>query len=322
MRQIVLADSAPAEPVIWRGGRVQVAVHSRIANSMLQARELGPLLLIQMRCGSATLSRHVGMVTACDRLSTFILVLSGQATLAHYGRQIILTPGDMTLYDHSAAYSLHFDHPTHVIMVRVDSRMIRELFPTPDSFYGQRIPGDVGLTSTAMAMAIDLSEKMENACMLQYQDRAARHLLDVLATSYAEAMDQMLSVSSLMAGRFWKVRLFIEDHLRDPTLSPSTIAEGLKLSDRYLRMIFAISDEAPSAYILRRRLEECARQLSDERWQGRSITDIAFSWGFNSAPHFTRTFRQRFDTSPSSYRRQHQSKPVPALPDAAGLTHA
>jgi len=303
-----LIEGESGQAIRWKGGLVQVAVHSRVNNSLLRAKELGPLLLIQMRCGSVTISRpQSGLPLGNTHMSTFMLLLSGRATLAHYGHVIELMPGDMTLYDHSAVYSLHFDRPTQVIMIRVSTRMIRELFATPDYLYGQRIAGDVGLTSTALAMAVDLVRKMEGDLSLHFQERAARHLLDVLATSYAEALDQLSSGSSLMAGRFWKVRLFIEENLRDPTLSPSTVAERLKLSDRYLRMIFAISDESPSAYILRRRLEECARQLADEQWRGRSITDIAFSWGFNSAPHFTRTFRQRFSVSPSEYRRKQQA---------------
>lgn len=49
-----------------------------------------------------------------------------------------------------------------------------------------------------------------------------------------------------------------------------------------------------SAYILRRRLEECARELGDPKLGDQSITDIAFGWGLNSGPHFTRSFRNRF----------------------------
>ena len=90
---------------------------------------------------------------------------------------------------------------------------------------------------------------------------------------------------------------------RSNALRPSSVAEGLHVSSRYVRMIFAVSSETASAYILRRRLEECARQMADPRWQGHSITEIAFAWGFNSAPHFARSFRERFGNSPRSYRR-------------------
>ncbi len=69
-------------------------------------------------------------------------------------------------------------------------------------------------------------------------------------------------------------------------------------------MIFASGNETVSAYILRRRLEECARQMADPTWNGHSITEIAFAWGFNSAPHFTRSFRDRYGVAPREYRRR------------------
>ncbi len=42
--------------------------------------------------------------------------------------------------------------------------------------------------------------------------------------------------------------------------------------------------------------------MSDPQWRGHSIAEIAFGWGFNSAPHFTRSFRDRYGLSPRHYR--------------------
>jgi len=315
-------DSHP--PVMWKGGRAQVAVHTRIPNAMITAEKLGPLLLIKMRCGSATISRPAGAATAADFVSTFLIVLSGRATLRHYGREVVLTPGDITMYDHSADYSLCYEQPAQVIMIRVPSALVRQLFPVADSFYGQRVPSDVGLTSTALAMAVDLSNKVDKPHCLQFQERAAKHLLELLATAYAEAMDEMNDASALLTRRLWSVRLFIEENLRDPSLCPGLVAERLKLSGRYLRMVFSQSDESPSSYILRRRLEESACNLRDARWKSRSITEIAFGWGFNSAPHFTRTFRQLFSMSPSEYRQAHLTLPAKTKfsADTRALVHA
>ena len=61
-------------------------------------------------------------------------------------------------------------------------------------------------------------------------------------------------------------------------------------------------------YILRRRLEECARQMANPAWGVHTLTEIAFAWGFNSAAHFTRTFHERFGMPPREYRRLHLSK--------------
>ncbi len=68
-------------------------------------------------------------------------------------------------------------------------------------------------------------------------------------------------------------------------------------------MIFAAHDDSVSAYLLRRRLEETARQIRDPKWRGHTITELAFGWGFNSAAHFARSFRERYGTAPRDYRR-------------------
>jgi AraC-like DNA-binding protein len=57
-----------------------------------------------------------------------------------------------------------------------------------------------------------------------------------------------------------------------------------------------------SGYILRRRLEECARQLASSLRRGQTITEIAFASGFNNVAHFTRVFRQQFGVTPRQYR--------------------
>ncbi len=67
--------------------------------------------------------------------------------------------------------------------------------------------------------------------------------------------------------------------------------------------------------------------LGDPRWRGHSITEIAFGWGFNSAPHFTRSFREHFHISPRDYRQQqlerlHDGDGNAALETVAAITAA
>jgi AraC-like DNA-binding protein len=102
-----------------------------------------------------------------------------------------------------------------------------------------------------------------------------------------------------------QARRYIEAHLREPDLSSCSVAEALGISSRYLRMLFSGKEESVSRYILRRRLEECARQLSNAMWRGRTLTEIAFAYGFNSSAHFTRAFRAEYGMTPSEYRRVH-----------------
>jgi AraC-like DNA-binding protein len=55
-------------------------------------------------------------------------------------------------------------------------------------------------------------------------------------------------------------------------------------------------------WIRQSRLDRCAAQFADRTQRDRSITDIAFSCGFNDAAHFSRLFRAEFRQTPSQYR--------------------
>ncbi len=271
----------------------------------LAVADVGPLRVARLSCDPCRIDRtadHIGY--AGSRTYSLILLARGRAVFAHYGHQESLGEGDFILCDSAAPHAVAFEAQSEVVMLRVPAVMMKEHLPSPEYFCGRRLPAREGMTDMVAAATRMLSDRLESVRSPAFQERIARHLLDMIATSYAVAFDSHITCSSNVSGRHAKVKLHIEQHLRDPELSPCLIAEKLKLSPRYLRMIFASSSETVSAYILRRRLEECARQMADPRWSGHSITQIAFSWGFNSAPHFTRSFRERFSVSPRQYRQQ------------------
>jgi len=54
--------------------------------------------------------------------------------------------------------------------------------------------------------------------------------------------------------------------------------------------------------VWRERLERCRRDLGCAELSHLSVTEIAFSWGFQHQAHFSRVFRNHFNVSPSSCR--------------------
>jgi AraC-like DNA-binding protein len=96
---------------------------------------------------------------------------------------------------------------------------------------------------------------------------------------------------------------YIDAHLADPELSPRGIAGALGVSLRYLHGVFEDGDSV-GATILVRRLDRCRASLADPRERHRSISEIAYQWGFNDAAHFSRTFKARFGASPRGLRAQ------------------
>ena len=99
-----------------------------------------------------------------------------------------------------------------------------------------------------------------------------------------------------------RVKSYIRLHLRDPDLTIERIAGALSCSKRYLHMCFADEGLSITEFIWTERLDHCRRELEEAAALGRTITEVAFSWGFNSSSHFSRLFKKRFGAPPSRTR--------------------
>ena len=259
----------------------------------------GPIEAFALDAGAGETPRAI---VAREHGYAFVLMTDGEASARHYGHASALAAGDFLLIDGAAPLEFAFDEAGEALVLRVPARVLRNHLPSPDQFCGVPLRANEGIAQDVADLVRCIFGQLEDGLSAQFHGRIARNLLDTLGTAFAMALEGSLTGSPLLCSRNARVRLRIERDLRDPALSPARIAARLRMSPRYLRAIFAASNETVSAYILRRRLEECARELADPERRRASITEIAFGWGFNSAPHFTRTFRERFGMSPRQYR--------------------
>jgi AraC-like DNA-binding protein len=124
--------------------------------------------------------------------------------------------------------------------------------------------------------------------------------LAIASQAFLDTLDSALTAPGLSArsSLLLQVRRYIEDHLDDPGLTPASVAAAHGISVRTLQLAFAETGTTASRWIRDRRLKVCYRQLARAR-PAETITDIAFSWGFSDAGHFSRTFKQAFGVSPS-----------------------
>lgn len=265
--------------------------------------DVGPITVMRMHFDPAASAAPGAVGGPGDPAYMLLLLLGGRMHVGHYGHDSEIGPGDFVLLNGAVTFSLQSREAGEGVLLQVAPRVLRTYLPSPEHFCGLPLRGGDAIADGAAELAAGLCDRLEQGLPVEYRSRVARTLLDMLATGFSIAFDGQLDGSPLICSRNARVRLHIEENLRDPELKPATIASQLKLSPRYLRQIFTASRETLSAYILRRRLEECARELGDPARRDRSITDIAFGWGFNSAPHFTRSFRARFGVSPRDYRR-------------------
>ena len=83
-------------------------------------------------------------------------------------------------------------------------------------------------------------------------------------------------------------------------------AEVTPLADRLnqefdARQPWVMAKDAAQAAQLQ---DACSRALQSGAQRGRTVTAIAFDYGFNSPTHFGRVFRAKFNVTPREYRRE------------------
>jgi len=126
-------------------------------------------------------------------------------------------------------------------------------------------------------------------------------LLRSVATRATTNLDPVAAASV----RYSAAHGFIAQNLADPGLTPGAVAAHLGLSTRSLSRLFAINGNTIERSIWSCRLAAARDHLSDPNLRHKSITEVAFSCGFNDAAHFSRSFLNAYGVTPSEFRAKH-----------------
>lgn len=249
-----------------------------------------------------------------EELGRFKLSLqrSGTGLLIQDGREIMLGPGSLALYDTSIPYTLSFDgeFSTHVLMLPhsglgVAPESARQLTATALAGEHHLGPAVASFLRQAMDLAPGLSGSLEA--------RLARNAVDLLGTLVSDVLGVEASrTGSTHAVHGEAVRAkqraaiveHIERHLTDPDLTPASIAAAHFISVRALHLLFEGTGETVAALIRERRLARCREELLDARCADRPVAVIGARWGFADPAHFSRVFRARYGVAPGRLRRE------------------
>ena len=127
-------------------------------------------------------------------------------------------------------------------------------------------------------------------------------------------MDRLL-LSSLIECRGAERFGIIAQHLRDPELNIGKIANRLGLTASTVHRAWEGEADSLTNWIWSMRLQGAEQDLRRLAHHHKTITEIAYHWGFSSSAHFSRAFRQRFGVPPKeareSMRAQVQTNTMP-----------
>ena len=218
------------------------------------------------------------------------------------GVQIQIKPGDCLAYDVSCPHTIVSPSLTRHEVVIVPKDLLRERgfnFSKMSACKLSARDGTGRIAHDLVHAAFDEAAKLSANSAVGVADS----LIDLLLLPLREA-DTMFDRVGPEA-MYVRAQFFIREHLRDPDLCIDQISAELGCSKRYLHMLFSERGTTVSDYIWQARLQNCRQEL--EAHAGKTITDVAFSWGFSSSSHFSRVFRKYFGVVPSSIHKAQQS---------------
>jgi AraC family transcriptional activator of tynA and feaB len=269
----------------------------------IYAARLADLGLILFNNSPMGVSRTPHQVARATSDELFVCrQMSGLLALEQNGREIAIEAGDVTLIDPLIPYRGKFSRDSNLLVLKVPRRALearvgrtREMVLCPIkpsqaegsllSSFAAMLPPHVGR----------ISRVVENL--------AKEHVLDLLAVSLTTAIGARTPrISSAHSFALMNVRAAIEARLTDPMLDVSAVAAAAGISVRYANVVLAREGTSIMRLILARRLVRCQEALRDPSQAHRTLSEIAYGWGFSDMTHFSRRFRAAYGVLPSEYR--------------------
>lgn len=280
-------------------------VDARTFNGHLMRTRVQDLQLAEVY-SDPQLVRHSRAHVARSRDALFFLhvQLEGRCNVRQDGREAHLLPGDLAICDTTRPYDLQFDAPNRMFVLGVPGNAMHRYLGSPESVVAVHMPGNRGMSGLVSGLLRSFWNDCRGQLDASQAPRGLHAALDLMAGAYSTVPQALVARSSLAAAHRVRILSYIEAHLGDPDLTPTSIAQACRITARYLHHLFSDESETVARYILRRRLEECSKALNTAAQRGRTVTSIAFDHGFNSPTHFGRAFRARFGVTPRELRRK------------------
>jgi AraC-like DNA-binding protein len=232
-----------------------------------------------------------------EHILGFQFVWKGVERVREGGRELMLNPGDIVLWDGLEPTDVEIVKPFYKRTLMFPRE--RALSVCPRLRELRSMPPLAGSASARLlvrymnAIALELPTLEASAAAA-----AATAALELLRAAVEPGLPtgRAAERTALRA----EIRRYVRAHLQEPGLGPVSIARAFSISVRALHALFEDADASVAVLVRNERLARCLEDLRQRN--GGSVTDIAFRWGFCDAAHFSRVFKREFGLTPSEVR--------------------
>lgn len=273
--------------------------------AMLCAGRIGDLELISFENTAMSVARTRLNCSRHDNDDLFFCQqLSGNLEIRQAGRAAVLAKGDMVLIDPLLPYSGNFGSGSKLLVLKLGREDLRARIGSTDAFLGLSSSAGSGGSEEQLAEFMATLPRWAGNISASTGEIMQTFCLDLVANAVGNfAGSNRANVSATRASTLMAVRMATERRLRDPELTPAKIAASLGITVRYANLLLSAEGTSLSRLVLSRRLERCRSALDDPSQASRTLSEIAYGWGFSDMTHFSRTFKAAFGMVPSAYRR-------------------
>jgi AraC family transcriptional activator of tynA and feaB len=306
MSQLFSTELLPASDRIdaWQWNAKQICGDCRIRlpkasfHGTIDIRDIGGLRLT--RFSSSPLSFSKWPADSSRPENRFCIVVTQFVGVRRYeqnGTSVLLQPGDSTLVDSASPWSSSCSTDCSRLYLRVPRWILEDHLRRTEIPIAQRISGNGRDGAALCRLSRSIYDEAEH--MGEEEGSAALE-------AYFEVLAACLGVRSHPAPRAVELRRlihrYVESHLSESSLGPAEIASSTGISVRHLHRLFLVTGSTLGEYIRSRRLRGCRADLANPSMRERTITEIAFFWGFSDSAHFSHAFRKEFGISPRAFR--------------------
>jgi AraC-like DNA-binding protein len=241
-----------------------------------------------------------------DEYLNLHLQLTGRQILKTSRDEVVHTPGKLYLNycNQPLSFELLPGEPYTMIGLFFKKSSIAE-FLKP-SFQNQNLnlshhslgPALIGCMSVLNRRHLIASEKELNALYSASISLAAASFIqdegfiEDVSTGQTRVRDGILNL----------IKHFVDDHIRETSLSPAIAAARFGISVRYIHKLFAATDQSFGDYVLVQRLEQSKSDLQNPAFDRLSVAEIGYGCGFKDLSNFYRNFKIRFGITPGQMR--------------------